>query len=262
MTTRLSHARTKILGIQLDCIDLRQVVKRISDTCETRKPLQIVTVNLNFITLARRYPLYGEVINNAGLSVVDGRILLWVTRLQREPVNEQITGHDLFRECVVLAAERNYGIFLLGGAPGVARDVADQLKKEYPGLRVTGTHHGMFTTDGQTEKQGDLIAQIHDFRPEFLFVALGAPKQDNWIARHLEELQVPVAVGVGCVFDVVSGRIPRAPRWMQVAGLESVFQLFLEPGRYARRYLLDDPPTLARICWDIIRKRLQGTKRS
>jgi N-acetylglucosaminyldiphosphoundecaprenol N-acetyl-beta-D-mannosaminyltransferase len=187
---------------------------------------------------------------------------LWITRIQREPVTEQITGHDLFRECVALAAARKYGIFLLGGAPGVAHKVADQLVRDHPGLRVVGTHHGNFSPDGLAERQDELIAQIREFHPEFLFVALGAPKQDYWIAHHLEELQVPVAVGVGYVFDVVCGRIPRAPKWMQVTGLESVFQLFLAPGRYARRYLLDDPPTLAIICWDILRKRLKPTDRS
>jgi polysaccharide deacetylase family protein (PEP-CTERM system associated) len=253
-----SPPRTELLGIEFDRVGLDGAMARVAGACESRKPLQIVTVNLNFLTLVDEHPSFGEVINNAGLSVVDGRILLWATHLQGEPTPEQITGHDLFRECIQLASERNYGIFLLGGAPGVALDVAAKLVREHPGLRVTGTDGGRFAADGTAERQEELAAQIREFRPEILFVALGAPKQDTWIAAHQAELGVPVAVGVGCVFDVVSGRIPRAPHWMQVAGLESVFQLALAPGRYARRYLVNDPPTLARLSWDVLKKRFRS----
>jgi N-acetylglucosaminyldiphosphoundecaprenol N-acetyl-beta-D-mannosaminyltransferase len=256
VTGLVASPRTEILGIQLDRIDLNQVMERIVTACETRKPLRIVTVNLNFITLARQVPSFGEVINTADLATVDGRILLWASRLHNEPAAEQITGHDLFRECIAMAASRGYGVFLLGAAPGVAEGLARQLAREHPGLRITGTHHGSFSADGQAERPQELAAQIREFRPEFLFVALGAPKQCTWLARNLVELAVPVGVGVGCVFDVVSGNLPRAPQWMQVAGLESVYQLVQAPTRYARRYLVDDPPTLARITWATLRKRL------
>ena len=248
--------RVRILDTWLDRVDLREAMARIGEACETKTPLQIVTVNLNFLTIGRRIPAFGEALNSAGLSVVDGRILQWATWLLGEPAPEQITGHDLFRESIKLAAERDYGIFLLGGAPGVASSVAEKLESEHPGLRARGTSHGRFAADGHAERQDELEEQILEFKPDLLFVALGAPKQDLWIANHCAKLNVPVAVGVGCVLDVAAGTMRRVPEWVQKCGLESPVQMLFSPRRYTKRYLIDDPPTLLRMAWYILRRRL------
>ena len=249
-------AQAHLLGLRLDLLSLEDTMARIVEACEgRRKPIQIATVNLNFLTLARKSPRLREVINRAGLVTVDGRIILWLTRLLGKPAPEQITGHDLFRDCVALAARRNYRIFLLGAGPGVAADVAERLQRDFPGLQVMGTDHGRFDADGRAERPEELVAQIRAFAPQLLFVSLGCPKQELWIAANLDKLDVPMAVGVGCVLDVVSGQMGRAPRWMQVAGLESLYQLLTEPKRYARRYLRDDPPTLYLVLRDALGQR-------
>lgn len=221
---------------------------RVQQACLAREALQIVTVNVNFLTLARRKPFFRAVLNGAGLAVVDGRVLLWVLRLAGVPAPTQVTGHDLMREGVDLAAREGLGLFLLGGAPGVAEELAALLVTRHPGLRVAAAQGGRFTETGESEDDPALLARIRDFAPHLLFVALGAPKQDAWIARNLPAVGA-VAVGVGGVFDTLTGRLPRAPRWMQIAGLESLFQLVIEPRRYARRYLWDDWPTLLRLLY-------------
>ena len=250
--------RSILLDVAYDRVRLAEVMDRIQQACRQGTPLQIVTVNLNFVTLARRDPLFVRAIREAGLSVVDGKILQIATRLVGEPAPEHITGHDLVRESIALAQRERYGIFLLGAAPGVAAEVAQKLERDHPGLRAMGTHHGNFTRQGTTERQSELVQQIREFSPKFLFVGLGAPKQDLWLARHLAELSVPVGIGVGCVIDVLAGRMPRAPRWVQRAGLESPFQLVTTPRRYAKRYLVDDIPTLLRVAGFIARRRLLG----
>lgn len=247
--------QTDVLGLRVDRIGLAGTLERIADACTTGEALQIVTVNLNFVTIARRDPAFLRAVNSAGLAVADGRILLWITQALGEPVPEQVTGHDLVRECIPVARQCGWKVFLLGGPPGVAEEVAQGLRCKHPGLQIDATDGGRFAADGQAEQPAELVARIRKFAPQLLFVALGAPKQDLWIARHLAELGVPVAVGVGGVFDTLSGRLPRAPRWMQVAGLESLFQLLIEPRRYARRYLLDDPPTLLRAAWSVFTRR-------
>lgn len=249
-------ARSHLLGVAYDRLTLADVMARIRRVCVERTSLHIVTVNVNFVTLARREPLFARVIENSDCAVADGRILQLATLLLGEPAPEQITGHDLVRECVSLAHERRYGVFLLGAPPGVAAGLARRLERDYPGLRAAGTDHGIFHRDGTTLRQAELVRAIRDFRPEFLFLGLGAPKQELWLSRHLEEVEVPVGIGVGAVLDVMAGRLTRAPRWAQKAGLESAFRIVTSPRRYARRYLVDDVPTVLRLAHFIAQRRL------
>lgn len=248
--------RVELDGLFLTSVDLAEVMARIERACLAGEPLQVMTINLNLLTLARRKPFFRSVINGADMALVDGRILLWLLRGAGEAVPEQITGHDLMRECLALGQRRGLRMFLLGGAPGVAERLAARLEAENPGLRVMGTDGGRFTETGEGSEDAELIPRIRAFAPHLLFLALGQPKQDAWIARNLLAVGGPVAMGVGGVFDTLSGTLPRAPRWMQRAGLESPYQLVIDPKRYWRRYLLDDPPTLARLLGQVLRRRL------
>jgi N-acetylglucosaminyldiphosphoundecaprenol N-acetyl-beta-D-mannosaminyltransferase len=252
-----ARSRVRVGDVEVDRAGLAEVMALIEHACASRSPLHVVTANIGFVTLARRHPAFREAVGTAGCVVADGRLLLWVTRLLGEPAPEQITGHDLVREGIALAHARSLRILLLGGMPGVAAELAQRLRDKHPGLRVTSEQAGRFSADGIGEDDEALAQRIRAQAPDLMFVALGAPKQELWIARHLRSTGVSVAIGVGGVLDTLTGRLPRAPRWMQVAGLESVFQLAIAPRRYARRYLLDDPPTLARVAWEALRRRLR-----
>lgn len=236
---------SNLLGVRVDLVSLDQLSElfRHPGSC-LRSPLQIVTLNVNFLTLARKHSGLAPVLNSAGLVVADGRILLWLLRLSGARPPDQITGHDLFQLAVENASRDGAGIFLLGGAHGVAERLARRLQDRFPAGRFFGTHHGEFDIHGNTSGNSELLEQIRAFAPTYLFVALGCPKQERWISANLKAAGVPIAVGVGCVFDVADDSLPRAPRWVQHAGLESGFQMLVAPRRYARRYLLEDPPTV------------------
>jgi N-acetylglucosaminyldiphosphoundecaprenol N-acetyl-beta-D-mannosaminyltransferase len=247
---------SELLGIRVDLVSLKQVSDLFRNCrARLRSPLHIVTLNINFLTLTRRYSNLASQLNSAGLIVADGRILLWLLRLLRQPPPDQITGHDLFDLAVECASIDGAGIFLLGAAEGVAERLAQRLKERFPDGRFFGTHHGTFDPDGTTSGNSALVAQIRAFDPTYLFVALGCPKQERWIAANLELVGVPIVVGVGCVFDVANGLLPRAPKWVQLAGLESGFQMLIAPRRYARRYLIDDPPTVVAALLEIWHRR-------
>jgi N-acetylglucosaminyldiphosphoundecaprenol N-acetyl-beta-D-mannosaminyltransferase len=254
--------RVPLLDIAYDTVRLADVMARIRTACADHRSLQIATVNLSFVALARQDARFAQAIRGADLAVMDGRVLQWLTMLLGRPAPEQITGHDLVRECVALAHASGAGVFLLGGAAGVAQQAAAQLARDHPGLRVAGTHHGAFTPSGETADQAALTRQIRAFRPDFLFVALGAPKQDLWLARQLKDTGVPVGIGVGGVLDVLSGRMPRPPTWVRHGGLESPFRVLTAPRRYAKRYLVDDLPTLARLLRLALRRRAHLSLRS
>jgi N-acetylglucosaminyldiphosphoundecaprenol N-acetyl-beta-D-mannosaminyltransferase len=133
------------------------------------------------------------------------------------------------------------------------------LEEEHPGVRVVGSYDGRFTWDGRgvtEEDERGAVEAIRAARPDFLFVALGCPKQDYWIARHLHEVDVPVSIGVGGVFDVIAGRVERAPRWMQRSGLEWAHRLAQEPGRLWKRYLIEAAPTVCSLSVSALAKRV------
>jgi N-acetylglucosaminyldiphosphoundecaprenol N-acetyl-beta-D-mannosaminyltransferase len=143
------------------------------------------------------------------------------------------------------AAENGRSVFLLGAAPSVADAAAQVLAGRYPGLKLAGAQHGYFKVSEET----DVIARIRRAAPDLLFVGMGMPAQEKWIAKNLQALGVPVVMGVGGSFDVLSGRVGRAPLWMRRAGVEWLYRLVREPWRWRRIAQL---PVFA---WKVIRQR-------
>jgi N-acetylglucosaminyldiphosphoundecaprenol N-acetyl-beta-D-mannosaminyltransferase len=248
----LRRHRVELGGVSIDRVDLPAAVERIRGFLRAGTPHQIMTVNLDFLSIAERDASFQETINNADLAVADGMPLVWASRLRGEPLAERITGVELVDETCRLAVEEGHGVFLLGAADGIAEAAARELERRYPGLRVVGVYAPPFGPMS-AEEDANVVAMIKDAAPGVLFVALGAPRQDLWIREHLHRIGVPVAMGVGCVFDLLAGRASRAPAWMQRAGLEWSYRLVQEPGRLWRRYVLDDMPTFGRLVMGTMR---------
>ena len=237
--------RVDVGGVLIDQVELQGAIERLRGFLATRRPHQIVTINLDFISIAQTKPMFRQLLNGADLAVADGMPLVWVSRLKGMPLAQRVAGVDLFAECCALAAREGRGVFLLGAAPGVAHEAAERLKQRHPGLLV-GTYAPPMGPLSRRENER-IVRLVRRAAPDFLFVALGAPRQDVWIRDNLQRLNVPVAMGVGCVLDLFAGTINRAPGWMQRSGLEWAFRLSQEPTRLWRRYLLNDLPLLVRL---------------
>jgi N-acetylglucosaminyldiphosphoundecaprenol N-acetyl-beta-D-mannosaminyltransferase len=240
---REARRRVDLGGVLIDRVDLGAAVDRVRGFLRSGKPNQIVTVNLDFVAIARRDQGFRETLNAADLAVADGMPLVWVSRLGEQAVPQRLTGVDLVDECCRVAVETDTSVFLLGAGPGVADTAADELRRRFPGLRVAGVYAPPFGPLSDEENE-HIIQIVRAARPDFLFVALGAPQQDVWIRNNLERLDVPVCMGIGCVLDLLAGVVARAPTWMQDAGLEWLFRLAQEPARLWRRYIVDDVPVL------------------
>lgn len=238
--------RIDLGGVLLDQVDMAAAVDRVRAFLDSRQPHQIVTVNVDFLSIAERDSDFRSLINQADLAVADGMPLVWASRLQQHPLPERVAGVDLVEASCEVAATEGHGVFLLGAAPGVAEAAAQTLQDRHPGLRIAGVYSPPFGAM-DPEEDRHIVELIRRAAPGLLFVALGAPRQDHWIRAHLHELNVPVAMGVGCVFDLLAGSVSRAPAWMQRVGLEWAFRLGQEPGRLWRRYIVNDVPTVARL---------------
>lgn len=241
----VERPRVQLGYTAIDQVDFDQAVERIRDFVWSARPHQVVTVNLDFLSIADRNPEFRQTINESDLAVADGMPLVWLSRLRGEPLPERVTGVDLVDACCDIAHETEQSVFLLGAAPGIAQAAAQALEARHPGLRVVAYTPPMGPMKRKEEQR--VLRMIQLASPAFLFVALGAPRQDLWIRTHLAELNVPVAMGVGCVFDLLAGTSNRAPSWMQAIGLEWAFRLVREPRRLWRRYLLNDLPLFVRL---------------
>ena len=249
--------RVTLLGFNLDRVDMAQVLEWVENRIRESEPGHVVTANIRFMTVAMQDPSCASIVNGADLAVTDGMPLIWLSKLLGTPIPERITGPDLLLSLAGLAAERGYSVYLMGGAAGVAEDAATRLCAMYPGLKVAGTHHGYFDEDEELE----VVQAIRRCRPQLLFVALGCPKQEFWIHRWKHELDVPVCIGIGGTLDILTGRLKRAPRWVQRAGLEWLYRLQQEPRRLWRRYVLQDIPTTLRATGSVLREVLVSRMR-
>lgn len=224
--------RICVLDMPVDAITYPELLATIGHwiEMELRQPHQICTTNPEFIMTARRDPNFYNILQRAHICIPDGVGLLWAARRAGTPLPQRVTGSDGVPIIAERASQSGWRLFLLGAAPGVAEKAAAVLAERYPGLQIVGTYSG----SPSAEQEDAIVDRVNASGADILFVAYGAPNQDKWIARNLPRLDVAVAMGVGGTFDFIAGVIPRAPLWMQRAGIEWLYRLYLQPWRIRR----------------------------
>ena len=200
----------------------------------------VYTPNVDHVVMAERDDAFQAAYAGANLSLADGVPLVWASRLLRPAFPEKLSGSDMLVPMARLAAERGWGVYLLGGGPGAAAEAARRMREEF-GVRVVGVDDGVVSRHPDPASDAAVIARIRQARPELVFVGLGAPKQELFIARARAHLGPAVCVGVGASLDFLAGTLRRSPAWMSRAGLEWLYRLGQEPRRLWRRYLVQDP---------------------
>jgi N-acetylglucosaminyldiphosphoundecaprenol N-acetyl-beta-D-mannosaminyltransferase len=233
-----------VWGVPLAPLTLAETVVAVDDLIELGRPAYFITANTHHVMWTEQDASLREFNKRAAFIVADGAPLVWASRWQGSPLPERVAGSDLIFELSASAARNGHRVYFLGGDIGVAEEAARRLSARYPGLQVVGTACPPFR-ELTAEERDALTSHIRSAGPDILFIALGTPKGEQWMARHLAELRVPVTVQVGASLDFAAGRVGRAPRWMQKAGLEWAFRLWLEPTRLFPRY--------ARNAWFIAR---------
>jgi N-acetylglucosaminyldiphosphoundecaprenol N-acetyl-beta-D-mannosaminyltransferase len=231
-------ARIGVGHALIDNCSLAQVCASIIAHAGSRgRPAYVITPNAQNIVLLEKQRRLQEVYDHADLVIPDGISILMAARLYGRSLQQRCAGVDIFKALCGQAAEADLHVFLLGGRPGSAELAAKALQRDHPNLRLS-----TYCPPLGFERNADGLKQTADAitaaRPDILFVALGAPKQEYWIYEHGLQLSVPVCIGVGGSFEIVGGIVPRAPRWTQNMGCEWLYRLCREPRRMWRRYLI------------------------
>jgi N-acetylglucosaminyldiphosphoundecaprenol N-acetyl-beta-D-mannosaminyltransferase len=226
--------RVEILGCLLTQLSLEGVVAKAEEFISSKKPHYIAVVNVAKLIKVRFDPELKKSILAADLIGVDGVPILWASQLLGTPLPGRVNGTDLMYKLLEKGDSKGYRIFFFGAKEEVLQRVLEVVRKDYPGVKIAGFHHGYFTS----AEESAILSKIREAQADILFMAFGTPKKELWVKRYLDSMGVPVVHGVGGSFDVLAGVIPRAPLWMQRMGLEWLFRLSQEPRRMWRRYLV------------------------
>ncbi|GGN93297.1 WecB/TagA/CpsF family glycosyltransferase [Saccharibacillus kuerlensis] len=225
---------TSILGVDVSKLDMQGTVQVLERAVASRRPHQIITANPIMIMAALDSEDNMRSMREAELIVPDGAGVVWAAEELGDPVAERVPGIDLLHALMKRGEELGWTAYLLGAAEEVVQEAASRLQKQYPKVRIVGVRNGYF---GEAENAG-VIESIRQSQPDLLFVARDAKTQEPWIARHKQELGVPVIMGVGGSFDVISGKSKRAPVFLQKLRLEWFYRLAKEPSRLPRMMAL------------------------
>ena len=233
-------SRIKFLNTNIDNLTMEEALERIDELIKRGKPSYVVTPNVDHIVKLEKDVEFQEVYRNADLILTDGMPLLWISKFKKNPIKEKVSGSDLFPKVCELAAQKGYKVFLLGAAEGIADKAALNLKNKYNGLNIIGTYSPSYGFETKPEEIEYIIDKIRSTEPNILAVGLGAPKQEKFIYKYIDQLNVPISLAIGASIDFEAGNIKRAPKWMQKVGLEWFYRLTKEPKRMFKRYLVDD----------------------
>jgi len=226
----VSQKKVAILDVNVDSVKMTEAIDIVEKLMDAQKPSFIATANAEMIMMADQDEELKSILNHADLVVPDGAGTVWAARHLGVSMPERVAGYDLTQHLLARAPQTKKRVFFFGSAPGVADKAKIKAESEYPGIQIVGVRDGYF----KKEQEQDIIDQIKNARPDLLLAALGVPKQEKWLYAHLQELNVPVSIGVGGTLDVMAGVMKRAPLWMQKAKLEWLFRGLLQPKRIGR----------------------------
>lgn len=245
--------RIDLMGCPMDVATMGETVQQIDSAVAEGQFTQHVVVNVAKLVNMRKDPELDASVRECDIINIDGMGVVLGARMLGHDVPERVAGVDLFHELLSMSARQGYSVFLLGAKDEVVSETARRVQAQYPDLKLAGHHHGYFWDDEKA-----LVERIRASGAQLLFVAITSPKKENFINKWRDQLGVTFVMGVGGTFDVVAGKVQRAPVWMQKAGLEWFYRVLQEPGRMWKRYLV----TNSVFAWLLLREKLKYNKKA
>lgn len=241
--------RIQFLGFPMDVSIMKETVTFIEEKIEANVFIQHVVVNVAKLVNMHKDPTLAESVKSCDVINIDGVGVVWGARFCGHDIPERVAGIDLFYNLLAMSTKREFPIFLLGAKEDVVKKTVEVVKELYPNLIVAGYHHGYFWDNEEV-----LVNEIRESGAKLLFVAITSPRKENFINKWQDRLGVNFVMGVGGTFDVVAGKVKRAPVWMQNTGLEWFYRVIQEPGRMWKRYLV----TNSQFAWLLLKERFNS----
>jgi N-acetylglucosaminyldiphosphoundecaprenol N-acetyl-beta-D-mannosaminyltransferase len=226
--------KTTIFGVPFSKLGMAETVDYLKERIAQRKTTHVMTANPEFVMMGLEQPAFMECLQEAEMVVPDGTGIVWAASQKGDPVKERVPGYDLLHQLMAVGQTSEWKVYLLGAGPDVIAEASDRLKRDYPGIQMVGYRDGYFSKD----EEEAIVQSIRETQPDLLFVGLGAPRQDLFLREFREQLQVPVMMGVGGSFDVIAGKVQRAPKAFQKLRLEWFHRLLKQPSRWRRMLAL------------------------
>ncbi len=245
--------RIEFLGAPMDATTMQRTVSVISERLNKSEFTQHVVVNVAKIVNMRTDEELAKSITECDIINIDGMGVVWGCRFLGKEIPERVAGVDLFYQLNAMAEREGFPVFYLGAKEDVVSQTAEVMQEQCPKLIIAGYHHGYFWDD-----EAALVQKVKDSGARLLFVAISSPKKENFINRWKGQLGVDFVMGVGGTFDVVAGKVKRAPRWMQKTGLEWLYRVIQEPRRMWKRYLV----TNSMYVWMVHKEKMRSKMRA
>jgi len=250
----MSHTeKAQLLGLSFDAVTIDTAVARCLEFCSaSRASHTVITANASHLCMMRQDSELALACRAAHLTVADGMSVVWALRASGQPVPERVAGVDLMVRLLAAAGEHRLRVYFLGARPEVVTALVETSRVQCPGVEIAGFRDGYFGLEDHLE----IVEEIRASGAHMLFVGMPSPFKETWCERHRQRLDVPVIMGVGGSFDVLAGFIRRAPRWAQLAGLEWLWRLLMEPRKLWKRYFTTNSEFIWLAGREIVARRL------
>ncbi len=245
-----NNKRITILNTTIDVLDVKDTINLVEEYVKQKEPLHLMGVNADKINELNENERLKQIVNSCGIINADGTSVIKASKYLGMPLPERVAGIDLMQSLVSLSERRGYSVYLLGAKQEVVEKTAEILREKHPNLIISGIHNGYFKESDWVEIS-KIIKLAH---PDFVFVGITSPLKEYFIEYLQDDGNDSVFMGVGGSFDVISGYIPRAPKWMQKMGFEWLFRMIQEPRRLFKRYFVGNTKFIKAI-WKEKRKR-------
>lgn len=229
-----------LLNTFINNVTMSETVEAIEQMIAADKKSYVVAINVDVVMKIEADPYLKKIVDDADMVLVDGKPLVWISKLHGRPLKEKVSGSDLVPLLCEVAAKNGYKVFIIGGKEGSAERAKQRLEEKLPDIKIVGTYappFGFEKDDAELERINRMISQAH---PDLLITCFGCPKQEKWIYENIEKYDAKVSICAGATVDFLAGNVTRAPRWMSEHGLEWFYRFLQEPRRMFRRYFVDD----------------------
>lgn len=236
-----------LLNTFINNVDMSETINAIEKMITLDKKSYIVAINVDVIIKIENDSYLKKIVDKADMVLVDGKPLMWISKLYGKPLKAKISGSDLVPLLCEIAAQKGYRIFIIGGKDGIAEQAKKRLENKFPTIQIVGTYAPPFGFEKDTDELYKINCIISEVQPDLLIACFGCPKQEKWIYENFKKYNATVSICAGATVDFLAGNIKRAPHWMSEHGLEWFYRFIQEPKRMFKRYFIDDIKILGLI---------------